>query len=174
MITMLPFLLWLEATRGNAYLDPCLVYVHLTKCALLDHNGFYHHCNVVYLLSFPGQLNFIWSLLYNCLSIPLAAGVFYPIFHTRLPPTVAALAMALSSLSVVASSLALHLYRPPKITSSDDPQCSSLSREERRQSGRSTARQESHSHQTRGSGMVTADPDLESQEPLINREYTKT
>eukprot|EP00531_Pseudo-nitzschia_arenysensis_P006506 CAMPEP_0116157054 /NCGR_PEP_ID=MMETSP0329-20121206/23146_1 /TAXON_ID=697910 /ORGANISM="Pseudo-nitzschia arenysensis, Strain B593" /LENGTH=821 /DNA_ID=CAMNT_0003654149 /DNA_START=437 /DNA_END=2902 /DNA_ORIENTATION=+ len=61
------------------------------------------------------QLNFIWSLLYNCLSIPLAAGVFYPIFHTRLPPTVAALAMALSSLSVVASSLALHLYRPPNV-----------------------------------------------------------
>merc|ERR1712176_599523 len=62
------------------------------------------------------QLNFIWSLLYNCLSIPLAAGVFYPIFHTRLPPTVAAVAMALSSLSVVASSLALRLYRPPKIS----------------------------------------------------------
>ena len=62
------------------------------------------------------QLNFIWSLLYNCLSIPLAAGVFYPMFHTRLPPTVAALAMALSSLSVVASSLALHLYRPPKVS----------------------------------------------------------
>ena len=37
-------------------------------------------------------------------------------FHTRLPPTVAALAMALSSLSVVASSLALHLYRPPKVS----------------------------------------------------------
>ena len=62
------------------------------------------------------QLNFIWSLLYNCLSIPLAAGVFYPFFRTRLPPTVAALAMALSSLSVVASSLALHLYRPPKVS----------------------------------------------------------
>lgn len=64
------------------------------------------------------QLNFLWSLLYNCLSIPLAAGVFYPMIHTRLPPTVAALAMALSSLSVVASSLALHLYRPPKIVTS--------------------------------------------------------
>jgi len=62
------------------------------------------------------QLNFIWSLLYNCLSIPLAAGVFYPMFRTRLPPTVAALAMAFSSLSVVASSLALHLYRPPDVT----------------------------------------------------------
>jgi len=42
-------------------------------------------------------------------------------FRTRLPPTVAALAMALSSLSVVASSLALHLYRPPKINASATP-----------------------------------------------------
>ena len=42
-------------------------------------------------------------------------------FRTRLPPTVAALAMALSSLSVVASSLALHLYRPPKIIASATP-----------------------------------------------------
>ena len=76
-----------------------------------SHNDFVrkHFCQI------PTQLNFIWSLLYNCLSIPLAAGVFYPIFHTRLPPTVAALAMALSSLSVVASSLALHLYRPPNV-----------------------------------------------------------
>lgn len=61
------------------------------------------------------QLNLMWSLVYNCLSIPLAAGVFFPLFHTRLPPTVAALAMALSSVSVVASSLALRLYRPPTV-----------------------------------------------------------
>ena len=59
------------------------------------------------------QSNLVLSLLYNCLSIPLAAGVFYPILHRRLPPTVAALAMALSSVSVVFSSLALRLYHPP-------------------------------------------------------------
>lgn len=64
------------------------------------------------------QLNFLWSLLYNCLSIPLAAGVFYPFFRTRLPPTVAAIAMALSSISVVVSSLSLRLYRPPRLTTS--------------------------------------------------------
>jgi hypothetical protein len=57
--------------------------------------------------------NFLWSLLYNCLGIPVAAGVFYPFIHTRLPPTLAGLAMALSSLSVVGSSLALRLYKPP-------------------------------------------------------------
>jgi Cu+-exporting ATPase len=65
------------------------------------------------------QWNFVWSLLYNCLGIPIAAGVFYPFVHTRLPPTLAALAMALSSLSVVCNSLALRLYHPPKITERD-------------------------------------------------------
>ncbi|CAJ1953609.1 unnamed protein product [Cylindrotheca closterium] len=61
------------------------------------------------------RLNFMWSLVYNCLSIPIAAGVFYPMTHARCPPTAAALAMALSSISVVLSSIALRLYRPPQI-----------------------------------------------------------
>ena len=64
------------------------------------------------------QWNFVFSLLYNCLGIPVAAGVFYPVFKTRLPPTLAAVAMALSSLSVVAGSLALRLYRPPQVDNS--------------------------------------------------------
>ena len=59
--------------------------------------------------------NFMWSLIYNCLGIPVAAGVTFPIFHARLPPTVAALAMAASSISVVFSSLALRLYRAPSV-----------------------------------------------------------
>jgi P-type Cu+ transporter len=62
------------------------------------------------------QWNFAFSMIYNILSIPLAAGVFFPIFHTRLPPTIAAVAMALSSVSVVFSSLALRLYKPPDVT----------------------------------------------------------
>jgi len=61
------------------------------------------------------QLNLFLSLVYNCLGIPVAAGVFYPLIHTRLPPTLAAVAMALSSFSVVSSSLALRLYKPPKV-----------------------------------------------------------
>jgi hypothetical protein len=65
------------------------------------------------------QWNFVWSLLYNCLGIPVAAGVFYPLVHTRLPPTVAAIAMAFSSISVVLSSLSLRLYRPPNVRLSD-------------------------------------------------------
>lgn len=59
--------------------------------------------------------NLFWSLLYNCLGIPIAAGALYPFFHARLPPTLAAVAMALSSVSVVLSSLTLRFYQPPDI-----------------------------------------------------------
>lgn len=70
------------------------------------------------------QLNFAFSMGYNIFCIPLAAGVLFPFFQLRLPPTVAAIAMALSSVSVVFSSLALRLYKPPDIvgTASNSPQ----------------------------------------------------
>jgi len=61
------------------------------------------------------QLNLVWSLLYNTLGIPLAAGLFYPFVQMRLPPTIAALAMALSSVSVVLSSLSMRFYKPPEV-----------------------------------------------------------
>jgi P-type Cu+ transporter len=61
------------------------------------------------------QWNLTLSLIYNCLGIPVAVGVFYPIVHLRLPPTLAAVAMALSSISVVLSSLTLRCYRPPDV-----------------------------------------------------------
>lgn len=59
------------------------------------------------------RLNFMWALGYNTLAIPIAAGIFYPITHTALPPYVAAFAMALSSVSVLTSSLSLNRYQPP-------------------------------------------------------------
>ena len=59
------------------------------------------------------KLNLFFSLAYNALGIPVAAGALFPVIGTRLPPEVAALAMALSSVSVVLSSLHLSTYRPP-------------------------------------------------------------
>ncbi|KEP50109.1 copper resistance-associated P-type ATPase [Rhizoctonia solani 123E] len=53
------------------------------------------------------KLNFAWALVYNVAMIPIAAGAFYALGHTRLPPVWSALAMALSSVSVVVSSLAM-------------------------------------------------------------------
>ncbi|KZP17294.1 heavy metal translocatin [Athelia psychrophila] len=61
------------------------------------------------------KLNFFWAAIYNCIALPVAAGVIYPAGHVRLNPVWASLAMALSSVSVVCSSLLLKLYRQPKV-----------------------------------------------------------
>lgn len=64
------------------------------------------------------KFNFAWALVYNCVAIPIAAGVIYPYKNSRLDPVWAALAMALSSVSVITSSLLLKLYKPPSISKS--------------------------------------------------------
>jgi len=51
--------------------------------------------------------NLGFALLYNTLGVPLAAGILYPAFGLLLSPMVAALAMSLSSVSVVANALRL-------------------------------------------------------------------
>ena len=55
--------------------------------------------------------NLGWAFIYNIICIPVAAGVLYPFFGVRLTPTMAAAAMALSSVSVVANSLRLKRFR---------------------------------------------------------------
>ncbi|KAJ4478056.1 E1-E2 ATPase-domain-containing protein [Lentinula aciculospora] len=59
------------------------------------------------------KFNFLWAAMYNVAAIPVAAGVIYPAGHVRLDPVWASLAMALSSVSVISSSLLLKLYKPP-------------------------------------------------------------
>lgn len=49
--------------------------------------------------------NLFWAFIYNIVGIPLAAGLFYPIFGWLLNPVFAGLAMAFSSVSVVSNSL---------------------------------------------------------------------
>ena len=63
------------------------------------------------------KLNLLWALLYNSIGIPLAAGVLFPATKVGLPPEFAGLAMAMSSVSVVISSLLLKLYKKPNISS---------------------------------------------------------
>ncbi len=51
--------------------------------------------------------NLFWAFFYNSVGIPLAGGLFYPIFGWVLSPVFAGLAMAFSSVSVVGNSLRL-------------------------------------------------------------------
>lgn len=60
-------------------------------------------------------LNFMWAFGYNVVGIPLAAGVLFPVIKRAVAPEVAGLAMALSSVSVVVSSLLLKQYRRPVV-----------------------------------------------------------
>jgi Cu+-exporting ATPase len=51
--------------------------------------------------------NLAWAFLYNLIGIPIAAGVFYPIFGWLLSPMLASAAMSFSSVSVIANALRL-------------------------------------------------------------------
>ncbi len=55
--------------------------------------------------------NLFWAFIYNIIGIPLAAGVFIPIFGWRLNPMFGAAAMSLSSVCVVTNALRLNFVK---------------------------------------------------------------
>ncbi|MCQ2444586.1 MAG: cadmium-translocating P-type ATPase, partial [Mailhella sp.] len=56
--------------------------------------------------------NLFWAFFYNCIGIPLAAGVFYSILGWKLNPMFGAAAMSMSSVCVVTNALRLRLFSP--------------------------------------------------------------
>ncbi|MDD5627124.1 MAG: heavy metal translocating P-type ATPase [Patescibacteria group bacterium] len=55
--------------------------------------------------------NLFWAFFYNIVSIPIAAGIFYPWTGWLLNPAIAAAAMAFSSVSVVLNALSMKRYK---------------------------------------------------------------
>ncbi len=56
--------------------------------------------------------NLFWAFFYNCLGIPVAAGVLYPRFGIQLSPMLGSAAMSFSSVFVVSNALRLWLFKP--------------------------------------------------------------
>ncbi|MGH3520332.1 MAG: heavy metal translocating P-type ATPase [Haloechinothrix sp.] len=65
--------------------------------------------------------NLVLAFLYNAAAIPVAAGVLYPLTGWLLSPMIAAVAMALSSLSVVGNANRLRRFTPPEEAATSDP-----------------------------------------------------
>ena len=63
--------------------------------------------------------NLFWAFIYNVIGIPLAAGLWYPIFGWELNPMFGAAAMSLSSLCVVSNALRLYTVRIAEKQQSD-------------------------------------------------------
>ena len=55
--------------------------------------------------------NLFWAFFYNIIGIPIAAGVWYPLFGWKLNPMFGAAAMSLSSFCVVSNALRLNLFK---------------------------------------------------------------
>lgn len=64
--------------------------------------------------------NLFWAFFYNTICIPLAAGLWYPMFGIKLNPMIGAAAMSLSSVCVVSNALRLKLFKPNNDTELDD------------------------------------------------------
>ena len=56
--------------------------------------------------------NLVGAFIYNVLGIPVAAGVFYPLFGILLSPVIAGAAMAFSSVTVVTNANRLRFFKP--------------------------------------------------------------
>ena len=70
--------------------------------------------------------NLFWAFFYNMIGIPIACGLFIPVFGVTLNPMFGALAMSLSSFCVVSNALRLNLIKLPGKTEVSDELCENI------------------------------------------------
>ena len=66
------------------------------------------------------KMNLFWAFFYNALGIPVAAGIFYPLWGFKLTPMIGSLAMSMSSLCVVSNALRLRFFKTKFAFSEDE------------------------------------------------------
>ena len=99
--------------------------------------------------------NLFWAFIYNIIGIPLAAGVWIPLFHWQLNPMFGAAAMSLSSFCVVTNALRLNLFKVYDRS------------HDRKQKSR---RQAAHKENTAGAGQTTGEIQAEGSTKNIKKE----
>uniref|UniRef100_A0A0G4GK63 HMA domain-containing protein n=1 Tax=Chromera velia CCMP2878 TaxID=1169474 RepID=A0A0G4GK63_9ALVE len=100
-----------KAELGVAIGDGVQVTVAAADAVLL-HSDLSHFCNLIRLCRqtvFTIHRNFFLGFAFNFLGLPIAAGIFWP--ELDIPPALAAVLMALSSICVIGSSLCLRFFQ---------------------------------------------------------------
>ena len=78
------------------------------------------------------KINLFWAFFYNCLGIPLAAGVFYPALGLKLTPMIGSAAMSMSSLCVVSNALRLRFFKSKFISDQKEGSSAQADTEEKK------------------------------------------